>query len=275
LIFNHIMYFAFNCPQKKKKKLGSFNGGLLEQPKSKDEASVIQDEQKTEEPNRLSQQQEQQQTQPLEQQQETQQEAQQELQPPSQPSQHQRSYSQSSTLSTQQTNASQSSLSKSPLSPPMYNFQQGSSSFSSLSALDSTPSKRTSDSSRSLKDSSPLGRTSGGSGTTNGSGAAGSASPLSSSPAQGPPPQRPAVLQHQYSSSKLSSTLSGSNASSPTLDKAWSPNLNGHNQTQSAAGGATLYDVISDDPFAGMNFVSLLWTTKKKKKQGFKDNGMN
>ncbi|KAF9343939.1 hypothetical protein BGX34_006208 [Mortierella sp. NVP85] len=136
----------------------------------------------------------------------------------------------------------------------MYNFQQGSSSFSSLSALDSTPSKRTSDSSRSLKDSSPLGRTSGGSGTTNGSGAAGSASPLSSSPAQGPPPQRPAVLQHQYSSSKLSSTLSSSNASSPTLDKAWSPNLNGHNQTQSAAGGATLYDVISDDPFAGMSF---------------------
>lgn len=35
------------------------------------------------------------------------------------------------------------------------------------------------------------------------------------------------------------------------MDKAWSPSLNGHGHT---SGGFTLFDVISDDPFAGMSF---------------------
>ncbi|KAI8363485.1 hypothetical protein B0O80DRAFT_14502 [Mortierella sp. GBAus27b] len=275
MIFNHIVIHHSI-------ELGTHTGGQSEPTKSKATpvTSSSSDELKTEEPNRLSQQQQQekeqeqeqqqqqeqqqpsQQQQPLEQplgqpEQQEQQQQQPLLSPPppqqqqqdseqDQSSQHQRSYSQSS------------SSSKSPLNPPMYAFQQGSSSITSLHALENTPSKRTSDSSRSLKEGSPLARSSGGSGTTNGSGVAGSSSPLLSSPV--PPPPRPTVLQHQYSSSKLSATLSNlsnSNASSPTLDKlekSWSPSLNGSSQSSSSTGGATLFDVISDDPFVGMSF---------------------
>lgn len=239
-------------------EIGSYPGGQLEQIRSKPvpETSVSLDEQKAEEPNRSLQRQEQQQEQQQQHRQEAEEEEQQQQQQQQQEQQqllkHQRSFSQSSTSS------------KSPLHPPMYTFQQGSSSITSLHALENTPSKRTSDSSRSIKEGSPLARSSGGSGTTNGSGIPGSASPLSSSPA--PPPQRPAVLQHQYSSSKLSTTMSGSSASSPTLDKldkAWSPSLNGQNLNQGSmgvggGGGATLFDVITDDPFTGMSFVSPL-----------------
>ncbi|KAG0197611.1 hypothetical protein BGX28_008877 [Mortierella sp. GBA30] len=52
------------------------------------------------------------------------------------------------------------------------------------------------------------------------------------------------------------SVTASSNTSSPTLDKAWSPSLNGSNSGGHghASGGFTLFDVISDDPFAGMTF---------------------
>ncbi|KAG0287583.1 hypothetical protein BGZ98_004587, partial [Dissophora globulifera] len=159
---------------------------------------------------------------------------------------HQRSYSQSSSNSANnQYSTSQSS--RSPLVAPIYNYHQGASSMSSLHALESTSGKRISDSARSVKESNPLARSSGGSGMTNGSGAAGSSSPLSSSPAQSM--TRPAMLHHQHSSSKLSSTLSSSNSTSPTLEKALSPGMG-----QLFSGGMTLFDVISDDPFAGLSF---------------------
>lgn len=160
--------------------------------------------------------------------------------------QHQRSFSQSSTLSTHQPGSSQPS--RSPLSGPMYSFQQGGS-MSSLHALENpSQSKRISDSARSIKEGSPLARstvTGATSGQANGS-------PSSNGSPSG---VRPATLQHQASSSKLSATLSTSSSSaSPTMDKNWSPNLNGGQTTQ---GGMTLFDVISDDPFGGMTFVSL------------------
>ncbi|KAF9956701.1 hypothetical protein BGZ65_002502 [Modicella reniformis] len=41
------------------------------------------------------------------------------------------------------------------------------------------------------------------------------------------------------------------------MDKSWSPNMNGHTHVPgSTSSGTTLYDVISDDPFAGMSFPS-------------------
>ncbi|KAG0090630.1 hypothetical protein BGZ93_008530 [Podila epicladia] len=158
--------------------------------------------------------------------------------------QHQRSFSQSSTLSTHQPGSSQPS--RSPLSGPMYSFQQGNGSMSSLHALENpSQSKRISDSARSIKEGSPLARstvTGATSGQANGS-------PSSNGSPSG---VRPATLQHQASSSKLSATLSSSSSSaSPTMDKNWSPNLNGGQTTQ---GGMTLFDVISDDPFGGMSF---------------------
>ncbi|KAF9112929.1 hypothetical protein BGX27_002556 [Mortierella sp. AM989] len=159
--------------------------------------------------------------------------------------QHQRSLSQSSNISAHHSVSSQS---KSPLAAPMYSFQQGASSISSLHALDNGSNKRISDSSRSLKESSPLVRNSG---VTNGT-TGPSSSPSSSSPPV-PAPTRPG-LQHQYSSSKLSATLSSSNAASPTLDKAWSPSMNNSSQGNGSSGAMTLYDVISDDPFANMSF---------------------
>ncbi|KAF9910753.1 hypothetical protein BX616_010789, partial [Lobosporangium transversale] len=161
-------------------------------------------------------------------------------------SQHQRSFSQSSNLSAHQSTASQSRS-------PLYNVQQAASSISSLHALESATNKRISDSSRSLKEGSPLARSSGGSGVTNGVGAGSSSSSLSSLPGQSSV-TRPAVLQHQHSSSKLSTTLSNSTSASPTLDKTWSPSLNGSTHNHGSSGGMTLYDVISDDPFAGMSF---------------------
>ncbi|KAK3842016.1 MAG: hypothetical protein J3R72DRAFT_147303 [Linnemannia gamsii] len=158
--------------------------------------------------------------------------------PPHQTSQHQRSYSQSSTLSSHQVSASQAS--RSPLSGPMYSFQAGASSISSLHALDGTSHKRNSDSSRSLKGSS---------GAANGHNAVGTSSPLSSSPGQ--PTSRPNILQHQSSSSKLSSVLSNS----LSLEKSWSPNMSMTGLSLSSSmGGMTLFEVISDDPYAGMNF---------------------
>ncbi|KAG9066306.1 hypothetical protein KI688_001529 [Linnemannia hyalina] len=156
---------------------------------------------------------------------------------PQQPA-HQRSYSQSSTLSSHQVSASQSS--RSPLSGPMYNFQAGSSSISSLHALEGSSHKRTSDSSRSLKGSS---------GAANGQNALGTSSPLSSTPQL---VSRSNVLQHQSSSSKLSSVVSNA-SSSPSLEKSWSPNMSGAGPS-SSMGGMTLFEVISDDPFAGMQF---------------------
>lgn len=153
---------------------------------------------------------------------------------------HQRSYSQSSTLSSHQVSASQAS--RSPLSGPMYNFQAGASSISSLHALEGSSHKRNSDSSRSLKGSS---------GAVNGHNAVGTSSPLSSSPQ---PVSRPNVLQHQSSSSKLSSVMSNA-SSSPSLEKVWSPNMSGAGSS-SSMGGMTLFEVISDDPYAGMQFVS-------------------
>ncbi|KAG0272998.1 hypothetical protein BGZ95_011197 [Linnemannia exigua] len=161
--------------------------------------------------------------------------------PPHQTSQHQRSYSQSSTLSSHQMSASQAS--RSPLSGPMYSFQAGASSISSLHALDGTSHKRNSDSSRSLKGSS---------GTANGHNAVGTSSPLSSSPGQ--PTSRPNILQHQSSSSKLSSVVSNT-SNSPSLEKSWSPNMSmGGLSLPSSMGGMTLFEVITDDPYAGMNF---------------------
>ncbi|KAH7042332.1 hypothetical protein BKA57DRAFT_495740 [Linnemannia elongata] len=151
---------------------------------------------------------------------------------------HQRSYSQSSTLSSHQVSASQAS--RSPLSGPMYNFQAGASSISSLHALEGSSHKRNSDSSRSLKGSS---------GAVNGHNAVGTSSPLSSSPQ---PVSRPNVLQHQSSSSKLSSVMSNA-SSSPSLEKVWSPNMSGAGSS-SSMGGMTLFEVISDDPYAGMQF---------------------
>ncbi|KAF9435849.1 hypothetical protein BGZ76_005397 [Entomortierella beljakovae] len=158
--------------------------------------------------------------------------------------QHQRSFSQSSNVSAHHSISSQS---RSPLAAPMYNFQQGASSISSLHALDNGSYKRISDSSRSLKESSPLGRSSGGAGATNGNSNASSPSPL-----PGQVVTRPNNLQQQNSSSKLSS-FSNTSSSSPTLDKPWSPSLSNtmHSGTN---GGMTLYDVISDDPFSGMSF---------------------
>ncbi|KAF9357021.1 hypothetical protein BGX26_004357 [Mortierella sp. AD094] len=174
---------------------------------------------------------------------ETPQQKQQQQQPPA--FQHQRSFSQSSNISAHH------SQTRSPLAAPMYNFQQGASSISSLHALDGGSYKRISDSSRSLKEASPLGRSSGSPATTtNGVGAAGS-SPLSSSPGQ--LTSRPNILQHQHSSSKLSTTLSSSSSASPTLDKAWSPSLSS-SHANGSSGGMTLYDVISDDPYGNMSF---------------------
>ncbi|KAF9284157.1 hypothetical protein BGZ68_004852 [Mortierella alpina] len=172
--------------------------------------------------------------------------------------QHQRSASQSSTLSAHQAPAA-NQPSRSPLSGPMYSFQAGASSISSLHALDNGSYKRISDSSRSLKEGSPLARSAGGSSSANGTSPAGSSSPLPGSPAQQQQqqqqqqaPVRPAMLQHQSSYSKLSNSITaGSSTTSPTMDKAWSPSLNGHGHT---SGGFTLFDVISDDPFAGMSF---------------------
>ncbi|KAF9989906.1 hypothetical protein BGZ75_004476 [Mortierella antarctica] len=172
--------------------------------------------------------------------------------------QHQRSASQSSTLSAHHAPAA-NQPSRSPLSGPMYSFQAGASSISSLHALDNGSHKRISDSSRSLKEGSPLARSAGGSGTMNGStSASGSSSSLPGSPAQQQQqqqqqaPVRPAMLQHQSSYSKLSNSMTASSSTtSPTMDKAWSPSLNGHGHT---SGGFTLFDVISDDPFAGMSF---------------------
>lgn len=163
--------------------------------------------------------------------------------------QHQRSFSQSSTLSTHQPSGSQPS--KSPLSGPMYSSQSNGS-MSSLHALENpSQSKRISDSARSIKEGSPLARSSV-TGTTSGQASNGLPS-ANGSPSQG---ARPSTLQHQASSSKLSATLSAtsSNNASPTMDKNWSPNLNGGQTTQ---GGMTLFDVISDDPFGGMSFVSV------------------
>ncbi|KAF9212779.1 hypothetical protein BGZ59_006335 [Podila verticillata] len=160
--------------------------------------------------------------------------------------QHQRSFSQSSTLSTHQPSGSQPS--KSPLSGPMYNFQSNGS-MSSLHALENpSQSKRISDSARSIKEGSPLAR-SAVTGTTSGQTSNGLPS-ANGSPSQG---VRPSTLQHQASSSKLNATVSAasSNNASPTMDKNWSPNLNGGQTTQ---GGMTLFDVISDDPFGGMSF---------------------
>ncbi|KAF9428931.1 hypothetical protein BGZ94_000426 [Podila epigama] len=161
--------------------------------------------------------------------------------------QHQRSFSQSSILSVhmqQPQQPSNNQASKSPLSGPMYSFHQGSGSMSSLHALDNSPSqaKRISDSARSIKEGSPLARTAA---TAN----AGASTNGSSTPT----PTRPSLL-HQHSSSKLSTTVSNTSMSttaSPTMDKSWSPNLNGGHTTQ---GGMTLFDVISDDPFGGMSF---------------------
>ncbi|KAF9201496.1 hypothetical protein BGZ49_008260 [Haplosporangium sp. Z 27] len=161
-------------------------------------------------------------------------------------SQHQRSFSQSSNASAHHSISSQT---RSPLAAPMYSFQQGASSISSLHALDGGSIKRNSDSSRSLKEASPLGRSSG-SPVTNGTGTVGS-SPLSSSPGQ---PTRPSILQHQHSSSKLNSTISSSSSvASPVLDKAWSPSMSS-TYGNGSSGGMTLYDVISDDPFVNMTF---------------------
>ncbi|KAF9920732.1 hypothetical protein FBU30_009353 [Linnemannia zychae] len=154
-----------------------------------------------------------------------------------QTTQHQRSYSQSSTLSSHQMSTSQAS--RSPLSGPMYSFQAGASSISSLHALEGSQYKRNSDSSRSLKGSS---------GVTSGHSAVGTSSPLTSSPGQ--PSSRPNMLQHQSSSSKLSSIVS--NASSPSLEKSWSPIMGGF--IPSSSGTMTLFEVISDDPYAGMQF---------------------
>lgn len=170
--------------------------------------------------------------------------------------QHRRSASQSSTLSAHQAPAA-NQPSRSPLSGPMYSFQAGASSISSLHALDNGSYKRISDSSRSLKEGSPLARSAGGSSSANGTSPAGSSSPLPGSPAQQQQqqqaPVRPAMLQHQSSYSKLSNSITaGSSTTSPTMDKAWSPSLNGHGHT---SGGFTLFDVIADDPFAGMSFV--------------------
>ncbi|KAF9577233.1 hypothetical protein BGW38_007701 [Lunasporangiospora selenospora] len=86
--------------------------------------------------------------------------------------QHHRSFSQSSNLSTHQTQPQPSSQnSKSPLAGPMYSFQAGNGSISSLHALDNgtSHSKRISDSSRSLKEGSPLLRAATGAGNANGS----------------------------------------------------------------------------------------------------------
>lgn len=163
--------------------------------------------------------------------------------------QHQRSFSQSSTLSTHQPGSSQPS--KSPLSGPMYNFQQGNGSISSLHALENpSQSKRISDSARSIKEGSPLARST----VTGVPSSQANGSPSSNGSPSG---VRPATLQHQASSSKLSATLSTSSShASPTMDKNWSPNLNGGQTTQ---GGMTLFDVISDDPFGGMSFVSFVF----------------
>ncbi|KAF9130566.1 hypothetical protein BGW39_002922 [Mortierella sp. 14UC] len=161
--------------------------------------------------------------------------------PPQQSTHHQRSYSQSSTASSHQVSASQAS--RSPLSGPMYSFQAGASSISSLHALEGASHKRNSDSSRSLKGSS---------GTANGHSAVGTSSPLSSSPGQ--PTSRPNILQHQSSSSKLSSIISNA-SNSPSLEKSWSPNMSMSGLSlPSSMGGMTLFEVISDDPYAGMNF---------------------
>ncbi|KAG0212555.1 hypothetical protein BGX33_003479 [Mortierella sp. NVP41] len=159
----------------------------------------------------------------------------------SSPQHHQRSYSQSSTLSSHQVSASQAS--RSPLSGPMYSFQAGASSISSLHALEGTSHKRISDSSRSLKGSS---------GAANGHSAVGTSSPLSSSPGQSSS-SRPTILQHQSSSSKLSSVVSNA-STSPSLEKSWSPNMSLGGGGQPSLGGMTLFEVISDDPYAGMNF---------------------
>ncbi|KAG0262427.1 hypothetical protein BG011_010144, partial [Mortierella polycephala] len=158
--------------------------------------------------------------------------------------QHHRSASQSSTLSAHQLAASQSS--RSPLSGPMYSFQAGTSSISSLHALDNPSYKRISDSARSIKEGSSLARSSGGSVTTNGSALAGSPPPQSST--SSPQPTRPAMLRHHSSFSKLG----GANSTSPTMDKPWSPSMSG--ASQSTLGGSTLFDVIAEDPFAGMGF---------------------
>ncbi|KAF9182173.1 hypothetical protein BGZ51_004888 [Haplosporangium sp. Z 767] len=159
-------------------------------------------------------------------------------------SQHQRSASQSSALSAHQPVVSQSS--RSPLSGPMYSFQAGASSISSLHALDNPSYKRISDSARSIKEGSSLARSSGASVTTNGPAPVGS--PSSQSSASSPQPTRPDMLRHHSSFSKLG----GSNSTSPTLDKPWSPSMSGANQP--TLGGSTLFDVIAEDPFAGMGF---------------------
>jgi hypothetical protein len=52
--------------------------------------------------------------------------------------------------------------------------------------------------------------------------------------------------------------MSNSSSASPTLDKSWSPALNSSGAS-ATSGGMTLYDVISDDPFSGMTFVSTLF----------------
>ncbi|KAF9175144.1 hypothetical protein BGX21_010460 [Mortierella sp. AD011] len=213
-------------PRERVTSKGSFTGSQLEtRPKAAKRASAEHEGQSTVETPQQKQQQQQQQQQ-------------------QQPAalQHQRSFSQSSNVSA---HLSISSQTRSPLVAPMYSFQQGASSISSLHALDGSSHKRISDSSRSLKESSPLARSSGSpAATINGTGAA-------SSPGQ--PTSRPSLLHHQHSSSKLSATLSNSSSASPTLDKTWSPSPS-NSHANGPSGGMTLYDVITDDPFGNMTF---------------------
>ncbi|KAF9971006.1 hypothetical protein BGZ73_006113 [Actinomortierella ambigua] len=182
--------------------------------------------------------------------------------------QHQRSQSQSSLLQSSQPVSSRTS--------PMYTLQGGTASISSLPSLDPSTGtfnhKRISDSARSFKES-PLGQS-----LPIGPGSGPSSPVLRSSPARFDTTAVPSSMQQQQQqsshlassnnananasgpNSKLTSPYAGSgglsSATSPTMstgiEKERSPSLGGGGS--GAPGGQTIFDVLAEDPFAGMSF---------------------
>lgn len=174
---------------------------------------------------------------------------------------HQRSYSHSSLSRGDTTESHAHQPVRSPLSGQLSTSQPGSSV--------SNQYKRNSDSSRtSFKEGvangsgsnspSPLGRTSGSRNN----------SPVGARQSQ-QPQQRPGILRHHSSFSKLSGSstaVSTSSSTSSNAEKSWSPNM-GHGSNGGmvglpaglVSGGTTLFEVMADDPFGGMTFVSFFF----------------
>lgn len=172
---------------------------------------------------------------------------------------HQRSYSHSSLSRRDITESHPHQPLRSPMSGQLSMSQPGSSVSSQY--------KRNSDSNRtSFKEGvantsgsngpSPLGRTSGSHNN----------SPVGTRQLQQQPQ---GILRHHSSFSQLSGSstaMSTKSSNSSSGDRSWSPSLgNGSNSgtvglpTGLISGGTTLFEVMADDPFGGMAFVSLFF----------------